>query len=178
MKILFLHVYSEFNCGDAAIVEVMLDDYRARFPEAEITISSITASVTSEFHGASYVTSLFYKAIYESLSPWKRIVNTSAVIGGTILQAYIYKWLKISVPLVYPPGLSQFTKALQQADLVVAAGGGYILGKASWQSTLSLVVTLLELWYAKQYGKTVHLYSQSIGPFSTPFQRNSCFCTE
>ncbi len=171
MKILFLHVYSEFNTGDAAIVEVMLEDYRARYPDADITLSTITKPQKSHFCNAPYVSSFFYQAIYKSDTTWLRVWNTFWITVGSFFHAVIYNYFKLSIPFYFSKNLQKFVNELKQADLVVAVGGGYILGKHSWQSTLSLFLTLLEVWFALQYGKTVHLYSQSIGPFATAFQK-------
>ncbi len=171
MKILFLHVYSEYNNGDAAIVEVMLDDYRVRYPDAKITLSSITKPSSVSFNKAPYVSSLFYTAVYKSSVPWQRVWNTIWVITGSIFHGIFFRYFKISLPFFLSKDLQQFVRSLQEADIVVAVGGGYIIGKQSLQSSLSLFLTLLEIWFAKQYGKPVHLYSQSIGPFATGFQK-------
>jgi polysaccharide pyruvyl transferase WcaK-like protein len=70
MKIVFLHVYSEYNTGDAAIISVMLDDYRARYPGAEIFLSSITDPDKKSFKDAQYISSIFQEAIYSTTSTW------------------------------------------------------------------------------------------------------------
>lgn len=141
MKIVFLHVYSEYNAGDAAIVSVMIDDYRTRFPDATIYLSSITKQLHKEFKDALYISSLFYELVYAKDNWIQRIKRLRYAINK-----------------------------IKEADLVIGVGGGYIIGKPGWKSTISLIITLFEFWICKKIGKKVVLYSQSIGPFHNKFQ--------
>lgn len=171
MKIVFLHVYSEYNTGDAAIVSVMLDDYRTRYPDAEIYLSSITKPHRSSFKNAPYISSFFREAIYTTDSKWRKIIQTIFVSAGVFFHILFYKKIGWFIPFYFSKELNTFVKHIMEADLIVGVGGGYIIGKKGIESTVSLFLTLLEFWFCKRLAKKVYLYSQSIGPFDNRFQK-------
>lgn len=160
MKILFLHVYSEKNTGDAAIVSVMLGKYSKLYPEAEITLSSVTPQKNKAFLGARYISSFFQEAVYTSDIPSQRILKTLAIIIGALCGGFFFS-----------KSLKEFTKHIKEADLIVGTGGGYIIAKADTHDWVTLILTLLEFWFAKRLGKKVILEAMSIGPLQSGLQK-------
>jgi colanic acid/amylovoran biosynthesis protein len=160
MKIVFLHVYSEKNTGDAAIVSVMLHKYRQQYPDAEIILSSITPQKNKAFHDAPYISSFFQEAIYTSEVSSQRILKTVTIALGALCGG-----------IFFTKPLKEFSRHLKEADLVVGTGGGYIIAKKTKQGWATLLLTLLEFWYAKKLGKTVILEAMSIGPLESNVQK-------
>jgi colanic acid/amylovoran biosynthesis protein len=160
MKIVFLHVYSEKNTGDAAIVSVMLHKYRQQYPDAEIVLSSITPQKNKAFHDAPYISSFFQEAIYTSEVSSQRILKTVTIALGALCGG-----------IFFTKPLKEFSRHLKEADLVVGTGGGYIIAKKTKQGWATLLLTLLEFWYAKKLGKTVILEAMSIGPLESNVQK-------
>ena len=163
MKILFLHVYSEKNTGDAAIVSVMLGKYSKQYPDAEITLSSITPQKNKAFLGARYISSFFQEAIYSTEVPSQRVLKTLTIIAGALCGGIFF-----SKPL------KDFVRHVKEADLIVGTGGGYIIANSSIHDWTTLALTLLEFWFAKRLGKKVILESMSIGPLQSGLQKKLC----
>jgi colanic acid/amylovoran biosynthesis protein len=163
MKILFLHVYSEKNTGDAAIVSVMLGKYSKQYPDAEIVLSSITPQKNKAFLGARYISSFFQEAIYTSEIPSQRVLKTLAIIFGTL-----------SGGIFFNTPLKEFVRNIKEADLIVGTGGGYIIANNSTHDWITLILTLLEFWFAKRLGKKVILEAMSIGPLQGGLQKKLC----
>lgn len=171
MRIVFLHVYSERNTGDAAIVSVMLADYRTRYPGAQIVLSALTTPDNPTFEDAPYVGSFFGEAIYVHSHPLLRILRTVSVVARTFLFLAVYKTTKLKPLFLFPSNLGACIREIVDCDKVVGVGGGYIIGKKGLASMVSLFLTLFEFWFCLQLKKPVTLYAQSIGPFVSPLQR-------
>jgi colanic acid/amylovoran biosynthesis protein len=58
----------------------------------------------------------------------------------------------------------------RRADLVVAAGGGYLYSRSALRGNLTLLLHLGCFYLGVLAGKPVYLYAQSIGPFAARFQ--------
>lgn len=160
MKIVFLHVYSEKNTGDAAIVHVMLRKYIQLYPGAEIVLSSITKQQHKSFMDAEYISSFFQEAIYRSDSAKVRALRTFAICLGAYFRGKFFGGR-----------LREFVQHIKSADLIVGVGGGYIQADATVHDWVTLVLTLIEIWFCKREGKQVILEAMSIGPFATNWQK-------
>lgn len=171
MKILITHVYSQYNRGDAAILNVLYNELKNIYPNSKIIISTMEKTKKLEFiKGAKIVSSFFYLSVYKSKGVF-RILNTGYVVLSTFLYLIVQKKFKIKPKFLLTGDLKRLIKIYESTDLIIAVGGGYLNGKKTIKSTISLLLQSHSLYLGKALDKRVILYSQSIGPFSTSLQR-------
>jgi colanic acid/amylovoran biosynthesis protein len=167
MRILISNVYSYKNKGDAAIVIALLQEVKRVFPGADVLVQTADALHDEGKYGAPITTSLLWTLLSSVRSkplPQRLWVLISGLLG---LHTYlVLHRLFGRAPLNIVPKIQrQFIRDNQQADLVIACGGGYLRTASSGlEDSLLLHVTCLNFVAAKRLGKPVFLYSQSIGP--------------
>jgi len=175
MRVLISNVYSYKNKGDAAIVISLLREVRRAFPDAEILVQTADAKHDEGKYGTPITSSLLWtllSAVRERPLAERMRVAASGLIG---LHTYLGLYRQFGrAPLwLVPRRLHQFVRDNQQADLVIACGGGYLRTASSGlRDKLLLHVTCLNFLAAKYLGKPVFLYSQSIGPVHGEWQRD------
>ncbi len=172
MNVLVTDLFSIKNKGDAAIAEVTLNQLRGVFPEATFKfVTTEPFSEGAEFFGAKLVRSIFFEAVYRSTNPLVRIVRVIYSVCSTLVWVICYNLFGLKLSFILNDGLQKLMEAILEADLVVPKGGGYLLAKNGWSSTLSLLLQLYGIWIPTALHKTVILYSQSVGPFATSLQK-------
>jgi colanic acid/amylovoran biosynthesis protein len=171
MNILITHVYSRYNKGDDAIVSVQIEQIRKIFPNSSIRILTTAKAQVSSDISVKCTNSFFYYCIYRNPHPIVRFVNTVFILGSTLVCAVIYKLFHIHVFPILPQDLQETYDSYVQANFITSVGGGYLNGKGSVQSYLSLIIHLHSIAISTLLGKHVILYSQSIGPFSDSIQK-------
>jgi polysaccharide pyruvyl transferase WcaK-like protein len=144
--------YELLNMGDVAMLQACVTRLKQQWPEAEIMViahesadlanycpNAIAIEWTSE---QSFVRLLRerYEPVWRSAVPY-----SSGRFGGG----------RIRVPLQ-----PQTAQAVRAADLVVAAGGGYVTD--TWRSHATGVLSVLSL--AQRLGKPTAMFGQGIGP--------------
>lgn len=169
--ILITNAYSAGNCGDAAIVLGMIESLRRteRFADADIIVSSSDPAGDAEAYGVRVV---------ESFQSVSRGVASSPVIARlwfvmlavplSLLWAGARRLLGIDLPV--GRGLRRLLRTYAQADLVIAAGGGYLYTTSAARGHLVLLAQVYAFVYGRILGKPVVLYAQSIGPFAGGLQ--------
>lgn len=174
MRILISNVYSYKNKGDAAIVIALLQEARRAFPDAEIMIQTADITYDEGKYGAPITASLLWTLLSSVRDePLPKRLWTA---GQGLCAIYIYLALRKlfgKAPLgVLPKALRRFMQENEQADIVIACGGGYLrTANESPRETILLYVTCLNFLVAKACGKPVFLYSQSIGPVHGTLQQ-------
>lgn len=170
-RLLITNVYSARNRGDAAIVLGMLHDLRARptFRDAEIVISSSDPA----FDGGCYrvpvipsLRSLCVRFLRRPLLP--ELAFALVVVPASLVWVLVQR--VTGVDLVLPSALRRVLRAYRDADLIVAAGGGYLYTRSAVRGNIVLAATVLGLLLGSLLGKPVVLYAQSIGPFASRLQ--------
>lgn len=168
MKVLISNAYSRHNKGDAAILSAMIQEVDLRFPASEIVISTMDPVDEGETFDdrAEMITSPFYEAVYRRRSAPRRVLRTVVVVAMTFVWTTVRR-LGLRPPgLPFEKGLDRFLNTVDEADVILAAGGGYLQADGSLRSGVSLLLHLQSLWIAGALGKPVCLVAQSIGPFS------------
>jgi colanic acid/amylovoran biosynthesis protein len=167
MRILIANVYSYKNKGDAAIVISLLREVQRVFPGADIMVQTADALHDEGKYDAPITHSLLW-TLLSRVRAQPMPLRLWVLLRG-LLGLYVYTGLHRVVgraPLfIVPRTLRAFVQENQQADLVIACGGGYLRTQSSsLEDWLLLKVTCLNFLAAKYLGKPVFLYSQSIGP--------------
>jgi len=170
-EILITNAYSSRNKGDAGIIAGMIDDLRSRdvFSDATFTIASAAGPVAGECYPGTVVDA------YPSL---KRRLSSSAVtrqlgflfflLPQSLVWIAACRILGIDLPVWSP--LRRMLRAYSKADLVIAAGGGYLYTRSPRRGNVILLSQIYSYHCAVLLGKPVYLWSQSIGPFAARFQ--------
>ena len=169
--ILVTNAYSARNRGDAAIIIGMVESLRrsSLFRDAEIRVSSGDHPADSERLPVPVVPS------FHSLK--NRISNNSGanslyfllvLLPFSLLWAVAWRFGRFDLPT--PGGLRELMRTYARADVVVAAGGGYLYTTSAIHGNVVLLINVYSFFFAVLLGKPVFLYSQSIGPFAGSWQ--------
>jgi colanic acid/amylovoran biosynthesis protein WcaK/AmsJ len=171
MKILITNAYSYKNKGDAGIILGMLKDLSGRktFREAEFLISSADYPADSECYSCPVVPSFSSLKNTFSKNPYLQSLSFLVIIFPlSLIWAFFVRYLRIDLPVL--KRIRQLLRSYRDADLIIAAGGGYIYTSSKLLGNLILLMTLYNFYFAILLGKPVYLYSQSIGPVAGKFQ--------
>lgn len=172
MRILIVNAFVRENAGDAALLEVLIEQVNAAFPGGEISITSMEEpSRRPDFLGIVNVGSIRRYTGAEDLPRWRRISRKAI---GLLIAA---SWYRVS-----PRGFDHLTRflpreprqeleSIRAADLVVFVGGGHLSGRRDLGGDLNVFFLLLPVVIAQRLGTEVVLAPQSYGPFRTPQQR-------
>lgn len=166
-RLLITNAYSARNCGDAAIVLGMLRDLRTRptFRDAEIVVSSSDPEFDGECYQVPVISSLRSLCSRGARAPFlPELVFTLIVLPACL--AWVLAWRIARVDLRLPSALRRVLRAYRTADLIVAAGGGYLYTTSCVKGNVVLLATVVGFLLGHLLGKPVVLYSQSIGPFA------------
>lgn len=171
MNVLITNAYSSRNKGDAAIIVEMVRDLRSQkeFANAEFCITSSDPETDKDFFACRVVPS--FVSITNELTGIP-LVNfllfLTAILPFSFLWLTMKRLLGIDFPL--PFGLRGLLRKYASADLIAAAGGGYLYTNSKMRGNVVLLMTLWSFYCAVLLRKPVYLYSQSIGPFSGNLQ--------
>ena len=169
MNVVVSHVYSADNAGDAAILSVLLADLRAMDRAAHVTILTIDETPpAATFDGFDVRPSLMFIALNRVRSRPLKAAYAALVITGTLASTWLEQRIGVRVPVGVR--LRSILDVYDDADLVVAVGGGYLRGRAGLVSTYELALLLHALLICSLKGKPVVLHTQSVGPFANQVQ--------
>lgn len=170
-EILITNAYSARNRGDAAIILGMLESLRRTeiFREAEIRISSADYPADSADYPVPVVPSFHsLKNRFSSRSNLNALYFLVVLLPMSLLWGIAWRFVRVDLPL--PGPLRELMRAYARADLVVAAGGGYLYTTSAIHGNVVLLITVYSFFFGVLLGKPVSLYAQSIGPFAAPWQ--------
>ncbi|MCI9872566.1 polysaccharide pyruvyl transferase family protein [Arthrobacter humicola] len=145
-KVLLLHAYSPRNSGDGLLVELARESVLKAVGPADIRV---IASDAEAFGGPAY-----HQWNAPLLDKWNKVPRRLSMLATGFLG-----------------GSRVFREMAQEADLIVAVGGGYLRGDALVPAIKSWGAHFGQLRLAASQGhKSVYL-PQSIGPFHGVYKR-------
>lgn len=145
-RVLLLHAYSPKNSGDGLLVELAKATVLRALGNADFRV---IASEASAFEGDEYV-----QWRDRFLSKSTRIPRRAAMLATGFLGP-----------------CNEIKELAQQADLIVAVGGGYLRGGSIGPAIKSWGAHYGQLKLAARYGHKAIYLSQSIGPFKGVYKR-------
>ena len=169
LSILITNAYSAQNRGDAGIILGMLEDLRDNpfFADAEVTVS------TQDYPGD---VGRYPCRVVPSFHSIKNRFSTRPTLNGlcflllllplSFVWALAYRITGASARFGGQFGL--LMGSYTAADIIIAAGGGYLYTTSRRQGLVILLIQLYSFYLGALLGKPVYLYSQSIGPFGHP----------
>lgn len=170
MKILIVNGYVRENKGDASIMSVLSHQLQDIFPDADIMVSCMEDSKTHpDFEGFKNVGSMQLYATGEGLWRFYKIVRKLFVYIINVIWPLLPFHYKLA--RILPLDVRGELLAIENADIVVSMGGGYIIGSKSLLESMSMLFRILPLRLAERLGKIVVLGPQSFGPFENYWQR-------
>jgi colanic acid/amylovoran biosynthesis protein WcaK/AmsJ len=174
MKVLLTNVYSYKNKGDAAIVFSMLQEINRVFDAPDIIIQTTDPRNDKGKYGVPVRSTLLWtllSSVRDQPMPLRMLVLARGLarLGSFLTIRRLLGWRPY---FLLSRDLRGFIADIDDADLVIGCGGVYLNSPDnSPPQTVLLLVTCLNLLAAKWCGKTVYLYSQSIGPVYGRLQR-------
>ncbi|BCW07710.1 polysaccharide pyruvyl transferase family protein [Arthrobacter sp. NtRootA1] len=146
-KVLLLHAYSPKNSGDGLLVELAKTTVLRALGKADFRV---VASEAEAFDGPGYI-QWRARLLGESRGMFRRLAMLATGLFGACRE---------------------ITELANEADLIVAVGGGYLRGGSFGPAVKSWGAHYGQLKLAAKHGhKTIYL-SQSIGPFRGPYKRS------
>lgn len=170
MRVLITNAYSARNKGDAAILVGMLADLRSQeaFRGAEFRISTAAFPEDKGNYSCNVVSSFHSLKQQFTRCRWLQcLCFVLFILPSSFAWAAAHR---LGRNLWVPCSWRSLFQEYAEADLVVAAGGGYLYTHSMWRGNLMLVITVYSFWFATLLGKPFYLYGQSIGPFAARFQ--------
>ncbi len=170
-RILITNAYSARNRGDAAIILGMIESLRrtSAFRDAEIRISSADHLSDSVRYPVPVVPSFHsIKNDFSSSSSANLLYFLVVLLPMSLLWALLWRVGRFDLPL--PETLRGLMRTYVDADMVVAAGGGYLYTTSVVHGNVVLLTNVYAFFLAVLLGKPVCLYAQSIGPFAGSLQ--------
>jgi len=144
MKVTLIHAYSTTNSGDGLLVEEAVEIVREAHPEAAITLVAIDPD--------SFQASRFADVIHP-------LTGRSGGIGSLETLA------RGALAILLGRRAEGYRVAVQEADLVVAVGGGYLRGKAPVEALKMVLAHVAQMPVTADTVPFVYL-PQSIGPLN------------
>lgn len=166
-RVLITNAYSARNRGDAAIILGMIESLRRTdvFGDAEIRVSTADHPADERWYPVP-VTPSFHslKNAVSKNATVNQLFFLLVLLPVSLVWAVLWRLTRIRLPL--PGGMGELVRAYAWADLIVAAGGGYLYTNSARRGNVVLLLNLLCFFYGVILGKPVVLYGQSIGPFA------------
>jgi polysaccharide pyruvyl transferase WcaK-like protein len=167
-KVALLHHTGCGNLGDDAIIDVVIENIRQRWADAEIAVFSMNPLDTAEKHG---ITTFAIRRYTWNLRPKAAVPNRSAQpkFAGAIRRA-ARKMARVPVALFSELAfLWKAYRKISSFDLMVVSGGGQLTERGGpWSFPYALFVWS---WLAKLAGVKVAFLSVGAGPLNHPMSK-------
>ncbi|HHH31663.1 MAG TPA: hypothetical protein ENK57_25400 [Polyangiaceae bacterium] len=145
------------NGGDAAILEALMVIVRRRFPQARFTIFDSQPGIAARYHGHD-----FRQLMHQGLPNKRREAHERRLLAAASL------WRRSPAARLLCRGDEASSLATYAAaDRVISTGGTYLV------EAYDLTHRLFELEICERLGQPVTFFTQSLGPFHDPRNRQA-----
>ena len=171
MKVVIVNAYDRHNAGDAALLNALIGQTVAAFPEADLRYASLEHPVHDPtYDGIRNLGSVRRWVGEETVGRVVRIARKTAVLTLAAMPGPLLSWVvRRGLGARWSEPIGEI-RAVMDADVVVGLGGGYLNGATSLAGTLNVLFLLLPIWLATRFRRPVVLAPQSYGPFGTALQ--------
>jgi len=153
-KVLIVNTHSTLNAGDAAIVLAQIRFLRKVLKNVDISLTSRTPKLDRTVYSSEDV---------RVLPP---IIPAPSIYRGAVRKV----WGPLR-DLAALGAKRESLKAVDEADLVIASGGGYFWSNRRLMPGLMFLQNILPVRLAGRKGKPVIFFPQSFGPLFSPLHR-------
>lgn len=169
VEILVINLHSSRNAGDAALTKMAIQQLRAAFPEARITLAM---NDPSSHTGPERVVGSFLhwskRLDSDRRSRWRWTAIPDLVLNSLVPLIGL-RWL--GAPLWLTESLERrgLIKAYFDADLVVSCPGNFLL--SSGRIGIPFLIAVYQMAFAYLAGKPFYTFPQTIGPLHRWWER-------
>lgn len=171
VRVIISHAYSIENKGDAALLEVLVQDIRRQYGQAThvdiLTIDEVESTAT--FAGAPLHKAFMYYALNSPRSRLGKLLYALTMIPYTTAWAWLRTRFQVTLPLSMT--LRSVADMYEQADMVITVGGGYFRTSGTFVTFINLLLMLHPLAFARMLQTPTYLYTMSVGPFYSGVER-------
>jgi colanic acid/amylovoran biosynthesis protein len=170
MKILIVNGYVRENKGDAALIYVLGHQLQDTFPDSHISVASMEDVIEHPtFIGFENVGSMRLYAAEENI--WRPFRVLRKIFVGVIINLWPSLPYRNFLINLLPLGIRGELQAIEQADIVISASGGYLTSPDSFLGNLNIYFLIAPLRIATRLGKLLIMAPESFGPFGNDWQR-------
>ena len=171
MNLLVINIHSSANAGDAALTDRTLDDLRAAFPGAEITLSMDDPS--SHSGDERVVPSILHwvKSTRAGTRSTWNLRNLAIFLPASLLSLLVYRVARRRIFPFMSSMQRASIEAFFDADLAVSKPGGFLYSTGG--IGMPLLLTMYTIAYAVFSGAPHYMLPQSIGPFTARWQERA-----
>jgi colanic acid/amylovoran biosynthesis protein len=160
-RILVINIHSSKNLGDAALLQVTLQQLKKDFPFGEITLCMDDPQSHKGLETK-------HNSIFSWVFPFRNNGNASwnykhlaLLLPATLLPLISQILFKRKIWMFSPKSIRGIINAYLDADLVISKPGGFLYSSGRG---ISLLVAVYSILYAYLAGKPIYIFPQSIGP--------------
>lgn len=171
VRVVISHAYSIENKGDAALLEVLVQDiYRQYGSTTHIDILTIDKIEDgAKFAGVPLHEAFMYYALNKPKTRLGKVCYAFSMMPYTILWAWLRSQFRVTLPL--PSRLRTVADMYEQADMIITVGGGYFRTSGTLVTFINLLLMLHPLAFARMLEVPTYLYTMSVGPFYSNLER-------
>ena len=167
-NILVINIHSSRNVGDAALLQVTLEQLRQNFPSSQITLCMDDPESHNGFEPA--VQSIFswvFSFGADGETGWN-YKHLALLLPASLLPLLGYKLFNKKIWIFSPRSIREIINSYLDTDLVISKPGGFLYSSGHG---ISLLVAAYSIIYAYLARKPVYIFPQSIGPFRCRWER-------
>lgn len=171
MRVLITHAYSTENKGDAALLDVLIQDIHRQYG-ADCMVDILTIDKVSpgtRFADTPLHQAFMYYALNSPKTRVGKLLYASTMMSYTLIWASCVRHLGIRLPL--PRTWSDVMRRYETADIIITVGGGYFRTGGDVVTFINLLLMLHPLKLAEIIKKPTFLYTMSVGPFYSNFEK-------
>jgi len=167
-RFLILNVHSSRNLGDAALLQVTLQQIQSRFPSCNITLSmDDPASRRGNEKVIESIVAWTHPKKPDGTVRWN-YANLFWLLPGTLLPILSYRFFNIANYSLTPRRLKSILETYILADIVLSEPGGFLYSSGRG---ISLIISVFSIALAIFARKPIYILPQSIGPFKRNWER-------
>ena len=162
-NILLINIHSSMNVGDAALLQVTLQQLRLKFPSSQMLLCM---DDPDSHKGSEKTVQSIFSWVYpfrnDRKSGWNYI-QLCILLPVSLIPLLSQRLFGRRIWLFTPARMRKIVSAYLDADLVVSKPGGFLYSSGRG---ISLLIAIYSIIYAYWAGKPVYIFPQSIGPFN------------
>lgn len=164
--VLVVNGYVRANAGDAALMDVCLQQAKQAYPHASVLVASMEdPAQVPQISGSTNIGSIRRFVSDDRRGLPVRLMRRMLGVGMGI--GYLLSpWLATTLFLRWlPREVRREAEVARDANVVISMGGGYVHGRAGLAGWQNLYFVLLPLLIAQRHRRLTAFAPQSFGPF-------------
>lgn len=169
LNILLINLHSSRNAGDDALTLVTIQQLKAAFPGARITLA---INDPTSYSGDEQVVGSFlvwFKGLGQNLRPRWRWLAMPGLVLDSILAVIVFRLLGRPIFIATSRYRQALLRAYFEADLVISCAGNFLY--TSGRLGLAFLISIFAMAYAWMAGKPLYMMPQTIGPLERGWER-------